>query len=68
MSAATAGGRWISVRAASERLGINRHKMQRLVRAGVVEALCLPQSRPLVSAADVERLAKECRRPATAEV
>jgi hypothetical protein len=67
MSAATQR-RWITMRAAAERLGIPRHKMRLLVKASAVETFQLPKSRPLVSAQDVERLAQQCQRPATVGV
>jgi excisionase family DNA binding protein len=51
--------RWISVRAASDRLGIPAPTMRRLVRRGMITTRRLPGTRPLVLEADVERLAQE---------
>lgn len=56
--------KWITVRAASRRLGIPLHKMQELVRLGLVETLVLPRSRPLIAVEDLERLRQEAHRPA----
>jgi hypothetical protein len=61
---AKAAPRWISVRAASQRIGLPPYKIQRLIDCQAVEALHLPRSRPMVSAADLDRLAKEAIRPA----
>jgi hypothetical protein len=65
MNAAPEAGaeRWISVRAASDRLGIPAHAMRRLVRRGIITTRRLPGMRPLVSEADVDRLARESTQP-----
>jgi len=56
--------RWLTVRAAAARLGISPFKMADLVRRGAVESLNLPNTRPMVSSEDLERLRKESHRPA----
>jgi excisionase family DNA binding protein len=59
----TGSERWISVRAASDRLGISRHTMRRLVQRGIVRTRRLPGTHPLVSEADVDRLARDHTSP-----
>jgi predicted site-specific integrase-resolvase len=57
--------RWISLRAASNRLGIPVHTMRRLVRRGIVKTRRLPGTRPVVSEADVDRLDRDSTRVPT---
>ena len=44
-------------------IGVSCHTMRRLVRRGIVKTRRLPQTRPLVSEADVDRLNRESTRP-----
>jgi excisionase family DNA binding protein len=63
----TGAERWLSVRAAANRLGIPPYTMRRLVRRGIVKTRRLPGMRPLVSEADVDRLARVHTAPAVDE-
>lgn len=69
MNAALPNGaeRWLSVRAAADRLGIPPHTMRRLVRRGIIRTRRLPGTHPLVCECDVDRLAQDHTTPAPTE-
>jgi hypothetical protein len=55
---------WISIRAAADRLGVPEFRIKMLMEQGFVDVLRLPGSKPLVSAADLDRLRDESIKPA----
>lgn len=58
------GRQWVSVSEAARILGVGRRAVTRAIEAGAISLLVLPGSSMRLSRVDVERLAKECVRPA----
>jgi predicted site-specific integrase-resolvase len=59
-------GEWISIHQATEILGSSRATIKQLTRDGLIGTKAIPGTRPRLLRADIERIARESTRSATA--